>query len=111
MGEQKSADVKSLPEAIPAHPENFVFLDNEVVDKLVSTVLELSAQLWIVKRRAFVTEQVLEAAGITSRDGIETFQASREVEDLWKAEREQFVATIFAPMARQVPLRQPATPR
>ncbi len=105
-----SSGGKPLPEAIPKHPERFVFLENEALDNLLGTVLELSAQLWTARRRIMVTESVLEAKGLVTRAEIETFVPDPADEAEWRAERDRFVKQVYAPFARKVPLEQPKAP-
>ena len=99
-----------LPDAIPSHPEEFVFLNNEALDSLVTTVLELSAQLWTVKRRAMVTEKLLESKGVATSAEIETFVASQEDEAEWKLDRDQFIKQVYGAFARNIPLEQRPRP-
>ncbi len=96
-----------LPEAIRAHPEKFVFLENVVLDNLVSTVMELSAQVWTLKRRTLTTEKLLETKGIASVEEIETFVPPAEDLALWEAERDRYIKAVFAPFARVVPTEAP----
>ncbi len=110
MVTDKNANERHLPEAIPKHPERFVFLENEVVDSLVATVMELSAQLWTARRRALVTESVLETKGLVTRAEIETFVPSAADEAEWKKERDRFIKQVYAPFARKVPMEQPPAP-
>jgi hypothetical protein len=99
-----------LPEAFPKNPENFVFLENEVLDSLVSTVMELSAQLWTAKRRTLITERILEAKGLVSRAEIETFVANPEDEAAWRAERDRYIKQVYEPFARKIPTEKPPAP-
>ncbi len=94
---------------IPKDAENFVFLDNQVLDSLVSTVMELSAEVWTLKRRALVTESLLETKGAVSKEEIETYVPSAEETAEWQALRDRFVKKVYAPFARKAPLHQAET--
>jgi len=94
---------------IPKEAENFVFLDNQVLDSLVTSVLELSAEVWSLKRRALFTESLLEAKGAVSREEIETYAPSAEETAEWQAQRDRFIKRVYAPFDRKAPLNQPAT--
>jgi hypothetical protein len=81
-----------------------------VLDSLVSSVLELSAEVWTLKRRSLFTEALLEAKGMVTKDDIETYSPNAEEAMEWAAQRDRFVARVYAPFARKVPLEKPATP-
>lgn len=93
---------------IPLDADGFVFLENEVVDSLVSTVLELTAEVWTVKRRLLVMDKVMSAQGAIDRDAVETYLPTAEDEAEWRSLREQYVKRILGPMARKVTLAEPA---
>lgn len=95
---------------IPKDADQFVFLENQVLDSLVSTVLELSAELWALKRRTLFTEALLEQRGVVTKDDIETYRPSDDETAEWAAQRDRFVKRIYGPFARKAPLNKPATP-
>jgi hypothetical protein len=95
---------------IPKEAEKFVFLDNEVLDSLVSTVLELSAEVWTLKRRALFTEALLDQKGVLTKHDIETYAPSDEENAQWQAQRDRFVKRVYGSFARKAPLKKPATP-
>jgi hypothetical protein len=96
-----------VAEAIGYDADAFVFLSSEIIDGLVATVMELSAELWTVKRRALVTEKLLESRGVVTGGDIETFVAGPEEDAEWKAMRDRFVRRVYSPLAREIPLEQP----
>jgi hypothetical protein len=94
---------------IPKGAENFVFLDNQVLDSLVSSVLELSAEVWTLKRRSLFTEALLEAKGMVTKNDIETYSPSVDENREWAAQRDRFVARVYGSFSRKAPLEKPAT--
>ncbi len=95
---------------IPKDAENFVFLENQVLDSLVTSVLELSAEVWTLKRRNLFTEALLDAKGLVTRDDIETYAPSPDEAKEWAAQRDRFVRRIYGAFGRKAPLEKPATP-
>jgi len=110
MSEAEGQPASHTVDFIPKDAESFVFLDNQVVDSLVSSVLELSAEVWTLKRRSLFIEALLEAKGVVTKDDIETYAPGAEEIAEWAAQRDRFVARIYRPFGRKAPLVKPATP-
>lgn len=110
MSEADKGPTSHAVDFIPHGAENFVFLDNQVLDSLVSSVLQLSAEVWTLKRRSLFTEALLEAKGMVTKNDIETYLPNADEAMEWAAQRDRFVAGIYGPFARKVPLEKPATP-
>ena len=65
------------------------FFASEGMDELVSMVLELSTEVWVIKKRMFLLERVAEEQGLSLLEGIENYELSDEearklVEELMK---------------------------
>ncbi len=97
-------------DSIPNGAENFVFLENQVLDSLVSSVLELSAEVWTLKRRSLFTEALLDSKGLVTKADIETYAPSPQETAEWAAQRDRFVRRIYGSFGRKAPLEKPATP-
>jgi hypothetical protein len=71
------------------------FFDESAVDQIVAMMLEIMAELWVVKERVRTLEKVLDDEGIAAKEKIETctFSAA-EVADL-EGERRKFIETIM----------------
>lgn len=69
------------------------FHDNPTIDALMDAVLELSAELWAVKDRQYVTERVLAEAGLSEK--IEQWRPSPDDQAARKAAREAFTQRVF----------------
>ncbi len=110
MSEAEAGQKSHTVDFIPKDAENFVFLENQVLDSLVSSVLELSAEVWTLKRRSLFTEALLDAKGVVTKHDIETYSPSAEETAEWAARRDQFVKRVYAPFGRKAPLEKPATP-
>lgn len=110
MSEADERPTSHTVDFIPKGAENFVFLENQVLDSLVSSVLELSAEVWTLKRRSLFTEALLESKGLVTKHDIETYSPSAEETAEWAAQRDRFVRRIYAPFGRKAPLEKPATP-
>jgi hypothetical protein len=71
------------------------FFDDSAADQLVTMMLEMMAELWVVKQRVHTLEKVLGEAGINASEQIEKYQLSED--DLAELEgaRRKFVETIM----------------
>ena len=71
------------------------FFDEPAVDRLVTMMLEMMAELWVVKERIHKLEKVLSKAGVDVTGKIETCEfGADELMDL-EMKRRKFVETIM----------------
>ena len=83
------------------------FFATEGIDELVTMVLEITTELWVVKKRLFLFEKVADEKVMSLTAEIENHELTdAEYEDL-DAMRQQLIATVmrttdgeFAPMQR-----------
>ena len=65
------------------------------IDELMSMVLELTAELWVIKKRLYLLERVAGQAGVALTPQIENYNLSdAEVEELDNLRR-QMIATVL----------------
>ena len=65
------------------------------VDELMSMVLELTAEVWVIKKRLYLLERVAGKAGVSLTPQIEDYDLSEaEVHEL-DALRRQMIATVL----------------
>ena len=77
------------------------------MDEMVSMVLELTAETWVIKKRLYLLERVAEKAGVSLTDGIEQYNLDdTELAELDEMRR-KLIATVmrsteadFAPIHR-----------
>jgi hypothetical protein len=110
MSEMDERSKARAVEFISKGAENVVFLDNQVLDSLMSSVPELSAEVWTLKRRSLFTEALLESKRMVTKADIESDSPSTDAMRDWSAQRDRFRSRIYRPFARKVPLEKPATP-
>ena len=71
------------------------FFDESAVDQVVTMMLEVMAELWVVKERVYVLEKVLDEAGIATTEQVESRALTEnEVAELEIARR-KYVETIM----------------
>lgn len=71
------------------------FFEADGADELLSMVLELTAELWVVKKRLYLLERVAGQAGLPLTPGIEDYDLNEgEVTDL-DERRRQLIATVL----------------
>ena len=62
------------------------FFASEGMDELVSMMLELSSEVWVIKKRQYLMERVAEEQGVSLLEGIEKYELSddetRELEEM-----------------------------
>ena len=91
----QSPHLNSLPGFNPTNPSYF---KDPMLDRIMGVLFDLSAELWIVKDRAWVMETLLERNGIVTEPDIEEFCATDEQAQRHRAERDRFINRVFASM-------------
>lgn len=71
------------------------FFDESAVDQIVTMMLEMMAELWVVKERVYTLEKVLGETGVSVRDKIEGCELSEEDVAELEGARRKFVETIM----------------
>jgi hypothetical protein len=83
--------VKDLPGFERGNP---VYFENEAVDHLIGIVLELGAELWVVKDRMAHLEEVISENGIPL-EALEEGRPSGPLQEKLNAERAQLIRRIY----------------
>jgi hypothetical protein len=71
------------------------YFDDPAIDKLAAIVVELAAQVWVLKDRERILEMQLEKKGQISRADIDYYQPTDEEQDEIRKERDQFISRLF----------------
>jgi hypothetical protein len=85
--------VQDLPGFKRSDPQYF---SDPMIDRLLEIVLLLAGELWTVRNRQFVTEQLLATHGRVTPDLIETFKPSKELKDSLSRQRQDYIRGVFA---------------
>lgn len=85
----------SIPAARETAASEPAFLSHPTLDRLVTVVLELGAQLWIERDRRQILEAILTARGALPVDAIETYRHSPEAQAARERDKEAFVERLF----------------
>ena len=76
------------------------FFDPDGVDQLVSMVVELATELWVVRERVYALEAVAEEMNLPLRRAIENFKPNAEQEQELAAMRSRLLNEIFRTLGR-----------
>lgn len=71
------------------------FFEASGTDELMSMVLELTAELWVVKKRLYLLERVAGEAGLPLTPGIESFEPDEAEMAELDDRRRQLIATVL----------------
>ena len=71
------------------------FFDDSAVDQIVTMMLEMMAELWVVKERVYTLEKVLGEAGIDAKEKIESCELSENDVAELEVARRKYVETIM----------------
>jgi hypothetical protein len=84
--------VKDLPGFERGHPHYF---KDPMIDHLLEIVLQLGAEMWIIRDRQMVTEHLLATEGKVTPEMIEAFKPSPEFREKMKAERGTYTRRLY----------------
>jgi hypothetical protein len=102
-GAATTAPQRPAPSAdgfIPSNSDNLSLFDEQTIDNMMHVLIALGAEVWTMRRRMYVTEKVLEKAGVSAHD-IENYRPTAEDKAAWTAERDSFVARTFDALSRK----------
>jgi hypothetical protein len=77
------------------------FFPDPNVDRVLGVVLELAAEVYVLRDRVLTLERLLEQRGALSRQDIERYVPSAEERAQQLAERDALIARILAPMTAE----------
>lgn len=83
---------EATPKSAKKRPQYF---DDPAIDKLAAVVVELAAQVWVMKDRQRILEGMLEKQGSVSRDAIDHYQPTPEEQEEIRKERDEFISRLF----------------
>ncbi len=72
-----------------------VYFDDPAIDKVLSIVLELAAELHVTKDRLRIVEKLLEQRGQLNREEIDRYQPTPEEQQEIRNERDEYIARLF----------------
>jgi hypothetical protein len=88
----EDAKLRELPGYTRGNP---VYFENEVIDHLLGIVLELGAELWVVRDRQAFTEELLREHGIDLGERLQQGRPSEALQAALKAEREAMIKRVY----------------
>jgi hypothetical protein len=77
------------------------FFEQDGMDQMLSIVLELAAELWVVRERLFVVEAVLQSQGIAVSEAVEAFVPDAAQQATLAAMRANMTANMFRTLNRE----------
>lgn len=86
------------PASLDAATRRHSFFESDALDRLVTMVLELATELWVLRERVYVLEAEAERLGLPLKQAIEWHVLTgAERDELWKLRRcmlEQILRTV-----------------
>lgn len=71
------------------------FFDEGAVDRIVTMMLEMMTELWVVKERLYAIEKVLDDADIVVKEHIESYKFSEDEIAELEETRRKFITNIM----------------
>lgn len=95
------ADGPGLPLRLDASGCRVAFFDHSGLDQMLSMLLELSAELWVVRERIYALEAVADDQGLKFREAIESWRPSRAQAEELASLRDRMTREIFRTLSRE----------
>jgi hypothetical protein len=90
---------ESLMEAPITWSHRPVYLDNPLLDRMMSVILDLATQLYVVQDRLALLESALEEKQVVSRRQLDDWQPTPEQQLELRRRRDEFVSSILHSLA------------
>ena len=84
----------------PLAGDDPILLKDPVVDALMRMVMEITAELWVERERRIALEDVLEGAGVITRDAVEGYEPTGERAAAFKQQRDELINGVFKELRR-----------
>jgi hypothetical protein len=76
-----------------------VYLDNPLLDRMMSVILDLATQLYVVQDRLALLETTLEEKRLLSRQQMDDWQPSPDQQQDIRRRRDEFITSILHSLA------------
>ncbi len=74
------------------------FFDDSATDKLLSMLLQLTSEHWVLKERVLSLEALIADKGVVSAQEIESFEPSAEQTQAWEKLRQELIRSVMGPI-------------
>ncbi|MDE0800961.1 MAG: hypothetical protein OSB02_09535 [Rhodospirillaceae bacterium] len=100
MAGSKSSRKMYTADFIKSDTEQAVFLDNPLMDDMMTSIIALGAEVWANRRRTRTIELLFEKEGTITRNMIEGYVLTEEEEAELRKERDAFIQLTYGHIAR-----------
>jgi len=90
--------MSDAPESLLGRRE--AFFETEAIDQLVTMILEVATDHWVLRERVFVIEKAAEQLGIRLGEAVEAYQLSAADQQLLAAQRKALIENIMRSVNR-----------
>jgi hypothetical protein len=80
---------------------DLTFFRDPAVDRVLGVVMELAAEVYVLRDRLDTLTEVLQRSGVVHQDELQDYVASADVRAKRLAERDALIARILAPMTAE----------
>jgi len=77
------------------------FFETDAIDQLVTMILEVATDHWVLRERVFVIEKAAEQLGIRLAEAVEAYKLSPEDQQLLATQRKALIENIMRSVNRQ----------
>ncbi len=88
-------ETQSTPAQQPVRAPRPVYLDDVRLDRMLGAIVELTAQLYLMKDRVRVLEQVLVDKGVMTLEELDYFKANPEFDAKAAKDREELLNAVI----------------
>lgn len=94
--EEETAYVQDLPGFKKSNPQYF---RDPMIDKLLEVILMMGGEIWTLRHRQAITEELMAKGTTVSPDLIETYIASEASQEKLTEERQELVKRMFGALS------------
>jgi hypothetical protein len=84
--------VNDLPGFQKNNPQ---YYDDPAIDQLMSIVLDLGAEMWVMRDRQAMMEELLETKGSVTREDLDKGRPSENLAERLEQERQEFIRRVY----------------
>jgi len=90
--------MSDAPESLPGRRE--AFFETDAIDQLITMILEVATDHWVLRERVFVIEKAAQQLGIRLSDAVEAYQLTAADQQFLATQRKTLIENIMRSVNR-----------
>jgi len=91
----------SATDFVKSDYDKALILDSVHADNMMAAMMNLAAELWVVRRRLMISEKLADQKVFATAEAIDAYKPTKEETAAWKQERDVFIDRTLSVLTRR----------